>query len=129
MTDMDVLYVSEESRQKISEIRSSPTSLSFGKYRIQIEPGLLRYFLYVWKERDAQEYVRVVPMDATDLCPGDLTYDEARDIMMFNGCFWVRLCKQAFCDIYARTPSPAPKKKKEKYLDEVEVNRDEWLAS
>ena len=123
MTDMDVLYVSEESKQKIAEIRSSPTSLSFGKYRIQIEPGLLRYFLYVWKEREVKPTFNIVidrSINKTFIKNKDGTMSELVNSADF---FW---------DAFVTTPTkPAklPQTVTEKYLDEVEVNYDEWLAS
>ena len=105
MTDIDILYISEESKQKIREIHSSPTSLSFGKYRIQIESGLLRYFLYVWRE------IPVAVEPHVDLTSGSIVWS--------SDDFW---------DAFVTTPYHNAKATRNK-LVETEVGRDEWLAS
>lgn len=137
MNDMDVIMVSEESREKIHEIRTSPITLQSGRYKMTVCAGKTRYFIYTPKERLVEKlsFVTRVTEKAKILMDNGrdnefaYAYD-TEEIYRFSKLTneWKKIADNIKCNrVQLSTQVKDQPALTERYLEEVEVDRETWI--
>ena len=133
MDDMQVLMISEESREQIDSIKRSPITLQFGKYKIVVDQDSIKYFLYVWQERLVEKLsfvTRVTSLAKLLMSSGRdgefaYTHDTEELYCHIKGQ-WKLVAKGIKCDHIQLSTEIRPAAV-ERHLEEIEVDREAWI--
>lgn len=107
MTQIDILELNKQNKDKIKEIRDCPIILKFGKYECKVKKYNIEYFKWVKKKRD------IVSYEVSNLteCRGGLG----------NNIIWIYKKEIIYYDKYGNSFTDP------EYWDNEKISKEEWL--